>query len=167
MHWAKSSQKGRVVQPSLRGQRFLSVSKQATGARLPSVTLRISHAVYSDGSRVRRYPPLLPRTPWIRPSFFKRETICSKYHAKGIAAFGGYFHGLSPFGKFFYLILNQSEFSVKKFLRIFDTGFSNIGATHSGCRQNEQRKSGGFKALVFCHPLWENRCRIFCMLSAG
>ena len=133
--------------------------------------------------------------PWIRPSFFKRETICSKYlmsmpcrlaissreyssflflllrqidhHAKGIAAFGGYFHGLSPFGKFFYLILNQSEFSVKKFLRIFDTGFSNIGATHSGCRQNEQRKSGGFKALVFCHPLWENRCRIFCMLSAG
>ena len=89
------------------------------------------------------------------------------HHAKGIAAFGGYFHGLSPFGKFFYLILNQSEFSVKKFLRIFDTGFSNIGATHSGCRQNEQRKSGGFKALVFCHPLWENRCRIFCMLSAG
>ena len=68
--------KGRVVQPSLRGQRFLSVSKQATGARLPSVTLRISHAVYSDGSRVRRYPPLLPRTPWIRPSFSKgRQSV--------------------------------------------------------------------------------------------
>ena len=54
MRLSSSLQTGSVGQPAARGQVFAPHSRQATGARDPSVSRRISPSVYSPGSRLRR-----------------------------------------------------------------------------------------------------------------
>lgn len=62
-------QKSRVGQTPHRSQAFSSVSRQATGARFPSVSRRILPRVYSSGAFVRRYPPRAPRRCRRNPAF--------------------------------------------------------------------------------------------------
>ena len=50
-------QKIKVTQSAALGHRFTSPSRHSTGARLPSVSLRISPRGYSFGFLASRYPP--------------------------------------------------------------------------------------------------------------
>ena len=70
---------GSVLQMAARPQSPPLSEAQATGRRDPSVQRRMSAAVISEGSRLRQYPPSLPR--WLKssPARVSMATMASKY----------------------------------------------------------------------------------------